>query len=198
MNERDMQHGKTYKDQDVSGYVATEKYNGCRAYWDGEVLWSRGGLAIDIPDSWLAAFPKGIHLDGEVYDGIDGFHRTVSAVKYGNFTPSMKFMVFECPSFQGKYQDKLAQAKQYENGLIIIVSSWRVTGITEAISQMKDIHSRSGEGMVLRDPDLQYAAERTDKVIKLKKDPSQVIVKKKSSKRRPGWTKNAQSFSISV
>lgn len=51
MNENDMQHGVDWNGQDVSGWIATEKYNGCRAYWDGGNLWSRGGLKVNIPDS---------------------------------------------------------------------------------------------------------------------------------------------------
>jgi DNA ligase-1 len=170
MNEKDMQHGKDYSGQNVNGYIATEKFNGCRAYWDGENLWSRGGIKINIPASWRDVLPRGVHLDGEVYDGIDGLARTASAVKYGNFTPSMKFMVFDSPSFTGKYQDRLSSAKKYESGPIVVIPSFRITNIVEAISKMKNIQSRGGEGLVLRVPNVQYAAERTAKLIKLKKD----------------------------
>jgi hypothetical protein len=85
MNEKGMQHGRNWNGHKINGYIATEKYDGCRAFWDGENLWSRGGIKINLPDSWRAVLPLGIPLDGEIYDGIDGLYRCGAAIKYGNF-----------------------------------------------------------------------------------------------------------------
>ena len=86
----------TYKDQRIAGYFASEKLDGCRAFWDGgcsrgrpatEVgyantikdhrlkeppvatgLWSRSGKVINAPDDWLDQLPD-CPLDGELYLG---------------------------------------------------------------------------------------------------------------------------------
>lgn len=75
MNESHMQHGVDWDGQDLSGWIVTEKFNGCRAYWDGESLWSRGGINIAIPDDWREQLPPGVHLDGEVYFGNYGVYK---------------------------------------------------------------------------------------------------------------------------
>ena len=38
-----------FKDQNVSGWLASEKLDGVRAYWDGENLLSRQGKKLNAP-----------------------------------------------------------------------------------------------------------------------------------------------------
>ena len=55
-----------FKDQNVSGWLASEKFDGVRAYWDGENLLSRQGKKLNAPLSFTKNFPK-FALDGELY-----------------------------------------------------------------------------------------------------------------------------------
>lgn len=169
MNEKMMQHGFDYGGQDVSGYVVTEKYNGCRAYWDGFDMWTRGGLKVNLPDSWRKALPAGIHLDGEVYDGIDGVYRCGGAVRYGRFNESMRFMVFDCPSAVNScYVDRLDYARQYEGGPVMIAACQIVQHTSDAMSFLDAIKEHGGEGLILRDGAAPYIPGRTSKILKLK------------------------------
>lgn len=168
MNENEMQHGIDWNGESIAGYVATEKYNGCRAFWDGSNLWSRGGLKINLPDFWLAALPPGVSLDGEIYDGPGGVYRCGSAIRYGRFTPSMRFMVFDCPTADGDYQTRLAFAAKYEGGPLKIASCQVVSGLFIAKELLNEIIKRGGEGLMLRNPALKYSAERTAELIKFK------------------------------
>jgi DNA ligase-1 len=168
MTEHDMQHGVDYDGQDVIGYIATEKYNGCRAYWDGENMWSRGGIEIDLPDSWRAVLPQGVHLDGEIYDGVDGVYRCGSAIKYGRFTPSMKFMVFDCPSAPGDYQSRMGTCLQYNNDPVLIVLTGMNSSLSHAKALLRVVIGLGGEGLVLRNPRLKYAPGRTRDILKFK------------------------------
>jgi DNA ligase-1 len=168
MNEKDMQHGIDFDGQDISGWIATEKFNGCRAYWDGENLWSRGGIKINIPDSWRSVLPVGVHLDGEIYDGVDGVYRCGSAIKYGRFTSSMQFMVFDCPSFDGDYSDRMDHARQYQRRPLCVVSAVDVIDKWDAERLIKEVKDAKGEGIILRNPNLQYRAGRTSDILKLK------------------------------
>jgi DNA ligase 1 len=172
MNEKDMQHGQYWYGQDISGWIATEKFNGCRAYWDGQNLWSRGGINISIPESWREALPSGIHLDGEIYDGIDGVYRCGAAIKYGNFTPSMRFMVFDCPKAAGTYLHRLKYANDLANNIVVIVTPYRVSDIDIAVALLGDIKADGGEGIMLRDPAISYTPGRTYKLLKLKSVPT--------------------------
>ena len=73
-----MQHGEDYSGQGVAGWLMSEKLRGCRVYWDGVTLWSRGGLALTVPSCWtLPPFP----IDCELYDGLDGERRCATAIK---------------------------------------------------------------------------------------------------------------------
>lgn len=168
MNEDSMQHGIDYDGQDVSGWIATEKYNGCRAFWDGEKLWSRGGLDISLPDTWKAVLPVGLSLDGEIYDGPYGVYRCGSAIRYGRFTESMVFMVFDYPSCSGDYLSRLEHARTHESGPLKVVQAWTVSGISNAKTILEQILSRDGEGIVIRDPHTEYRPGRSSKILKLK------------------------------
>lgn len=168
MNESEMQHGIDWNGESITGYVATEKYNGCRAFWDGAYLWSRGGLKINLPDFWLAALPQGVSLDGEIYDGHDGVYRCGSAIRYGRFTPSMKFMVFDCPTADGDYQARLAFAAKHESGPLKIVSCQIVPGLFIAKELLTEVIQRGGEGLMLRNPQSKYTAGRSADLIKFK------------------------------
>ena len=167
-----MQHGEHYSGEDVSGYWASEKYNGCRVYWDGKKLWSRGGIDIKIPDSWHGQLPD-MHLDCELYDGFDGLYRCTSAVRYGKFLPSMRLIVFDAPKI--KYNDWIDRMLIADKALLNFkiseiaktVKRWQVDNIKTAINQMIKIQSRKGEGLILRAPNEQYIAKRTRKILKL-------------------------------
>ena len=110
MNEKHMQHGEDWCGEMIAGWIATEKFNGCRAYWDGVNLWSRGGIAAQIPQSWRDALPP-IPLDCELYDGIDGVYRCGAALRYGRFTGSMRLMVFDAPACVGPWVDRMDIAR---------------------------------------------------------------------------------------
>jgi DNA ligase-1 len=168
MNENGMQHGIDWDGQDITGFIVTEKFNGCRAYWDGENLWSRGGLKINIPDSWRAILPHGVSLDGEIYDGIYGVYRCGAAIRYGHFTPTMKFMIFDCPDAGFDYVGRLEFARKYEGDPLKIVSYTTVFNIDEAKDLLAEVIARGGEGLILRHPNLKYKAGRTAALLKFK------------------------------
>jgi DNA ligase 1 len=169
INEMVMQHGMDWKGQDVAGYLATEKYNGCRGYWDGADMWTRSGLKVKLPESWRKALPAGVHLDGEVYDGVDGFYRCESAVKYGRFTESMKFMVFDCPRAEGTYIERLNFAREFARGPVSVVSCRPVRRLADALTILGEVKARAGEGLILRDPNLPYLPGRSPRILKMKK-----------------------------
>jgi DNA ligase-1 len=168
MNANDMQHGIDWDGQNITGFIATVKYNGCRAYWDGENLWSRGGLKIHLPDSWRAVLPCGVNLDGEIYDDVDGVYRCGAAVRYGHFRPTMKFMVFDCPSAEGDYKTRLQFARQYEGGPLSVVSYTTIVNMEAAKRLLAEIIARGGEGLILRHPKLEYKPGRTAALLKFK------------------------------
>lgn len=51
---------------DPAGWLASEKMDGCRAYWDGRQFWTRGGNVIMAP-AWFTRGLPASHLDGEIW-----------------------------------------------------------------------------------------------------------------------------------
>ena len=64
-SEENMQHGRPWRGEDVRGWFACEKLDGCRGYWDGARMFSRSGR---IPREWSRKLPR-MHLDGEIFAG---------------------------------------------------------------------------------------------------------------------------------
>ena len=68
-----------YKGQNVGGWLASEKLDGVRAYWDGRNLLSRNGKILAVPEGWSAHFPP-FALDGELYTARSEFEKIQSTV----------------------------------------------------------------------------------------------------------------------
>src|SRR5947207_14741218 len=66
---------------DPTGWWMSEKYDGLRAYWDGQKLWSRKGKVLHAPDYFLAEFPSHIVLDGALCIGHRKLEATITIVR---------------------------------------------------------------------------------------------------------------------
>jgi DNA ligase-1 len=173
ITERDMMHGRNYSGQDVSGWLMSEKLNGCRAYWDGSVMWTRGGKVIDIPAAMREALPVGIALDGEIHAGHGGFEVARQAVQYGRWVDGIEFSVFDAPSarlFEQRHQFVVSLLPP--KGIVNFVFHHFCADISDAINYMRTIQADGlGEGVVLRDPTDIYAPGRSFGILKLKVMP---------------------------
>jgi DNA ligase 1 len=172
MNEQDMQHGQYWQGEDLSWWILTEKFNGCRAYWDGENMWSRGGIKIEIPQEWRNYLPA-CHLDGEIYYGTDGVYKCGAAIRFGRFLPGMEFIVFDMPHEPGDYLDRLSKANSLipPNPFIRVAQSFICLSNRDLITEMFRIQAAGGEGIMARHPKIQYTAGRTNQLLKVKEIP---------------------------
>ena len=171
MNEQQMQHGADWMGEDLSGFVLTEKFDGCRAFWDGHRLWSRGGLSPQLPEHWLQALPA-MALDCELYDGPGGVYRCGTALRRGRFLPSMRLVVFDAPGQPGNYAQRMAAVAQALQGVPFASAAPFTTcqGTDHALAFMREIQARGGEGAMARHPALHYHPGRTTHLLKVKHD----------------------------
>ena len=65
-NDSDLMLFSTYENQDIQGWVMSEKLDGVRGYWDGKTLLSRQGLPLPAPAYFTAQFPP-FAIDGELF-----------------------------------------------------------------------------------------------------------------------------------
>ena len=161
---------KTYKDQNISGWVMSEKLDGIRAYWDGKHLISRGGKIIHAPAWFTKRYPP-FAIDGELWTKRGDFAHIVSIVR--DKTPStewhqIKHYIFDVPNVRGDLLARLERVKPYEGDVIRIIPQKRVKSRQELLRFLKEVEAKGGEGVVVRDPEAPYIPHRTAKALKVK------------------------------
>ncbi len=160
-----------YRNQHVENWAASEKLDGVRAYWDGKKLLSRQGYAFTPPPGFTKNFPD-YPLDGELYAGRGRFEQTSAAVRSASGDWSgIRLHVFDVPQAQGNLYKRLAviedRLKKYPAN-ISVVRQMPVKDIAQARAMMEKIVAGGGEGVILRDPAVPYAAGRSSSYLKLK------------------------------
>ena len=167
-----------YKGQNVGGWLASEKLDGVRAYWDGRNLLSRNGKILAAPESWSAHFPP-FALDGELYTARGEFEKIQSTVM--DKTPSVtawseiKFHVFDVPEASGGLLERLSElekfiAKNPQAGQNLkIIKQVKVKDNAEFESFAEAIIAKGGEGAVVREPNAPYERKRSKNALKYKK-----------------------------
>ena len=165
-----------YKDQDVSGWLASEKLDGVRAYWDGENLLSRQGKKLNAPPSFTKNFPK-FALDGELYAKELKFEEIQATVM--DKLPDekawsrLKFHVFDVPEASGGLLDRLEVLAKFlknePNDNLIIIKQIKMRDNAQFLKFTKDIVTKGGEGAVVREPNAPYERKRSKNALKFKK-----------------------------
>jgi len=164
MNEKQMQHGKDWQGQDLTGWLLSEKFDGCRAFWDGSRMWSRQGFEIQIPDAWRSTLPS-FALDGEIFHPA-GLVFASNAVRLGGrHFDGCSFIAFDAPDVRGYWLARLDVARSFGVRAVEVTIA---ESTDHAISLMLQIQARGGEGLVARHPGLEYKPGRTARLLKLK------------------------------
>jgi DNA ligase-1 len=159
---------------DPTGWWMSEKYDGLRAYWDGQKLWSRKGNLIHAPDYFLAELPRDIGLDGELWIGHGKFEETMSIVR--SETPDdrwnrVRYMVFDAPQAKGTFEERMQFLRvtlQEGNRFAKIVAQERCQGMKQLIAERDRVVREGGEGVMLRQPESAYEAGRSPTLLKVK------------------------------
>ena len=127
IDEKSMTLARDYCGQiSIDGWLASEKLNGCRAYFDGRQFWTRSGNIIAAPKWFVRGLPA-MHLDGEINCGRDGkrgkasFEVASVAVRFGGKwfnevspitgTP-ITFAVFDAPEVPRTWRQRMAGARR--------------------------------------------------------------------------------------
>ncbi len=157
-------------------YWVSEKYDGVRALWDGQRLYSRQGLPIAAPDWFTKDWPH-IAMDGELWAGRTQFDTAQSTI--AQLTPSdaqwqkLRYMVFDSPATQGPFSQRMAQLRAaLSSGAdkhLQIVPQWRASTHAELIESLNRITREGAEGLMLRREEGPYQGGRSDDLLKLKR-----------------------------
>ncbi|PHS32645.1 MAG: DNA ligase [Methylophaga sp.] len=166
---------KTYDDsQDVTGWLMSEKLDGMRAIWDGEMLKSRQGNQIAAPQWFLQALPP-FALDGELWTQRGNFENIISIVrqqKPDDRWQTISYQIFEVPNQQGGLLDRLAILQNYleqnPSAFVTIIPQTTVQSSSHLKTELDKVISLGGEGLVVRKPSLPYHSGRSSFALKVK------------------------------
>lgn len=167
MDESRMTLGKDWSGQDVTGWMASEKFDGCRAYWDGCEMWTRSGALVEVPEWFRAHLPLGIEVDGEIWAGYGRFTEAVNAVRHGRFTADTRFIAHDMPSALGAWEQRMRSVPV--GGVLHRVKFQPVESVRQMLHLYEAVRARGGEGLILNSPAASaYIEGKTSLRLKLK------------------------------
>ena len=157
------------------GFWVSEKFDGVRAVWDGQVLRFRSGRVMAAPAWFLSALPR-MALDGELWMGRGMFDRLSGVVRQAEPDDeawrAVKYLVFDVPGHAAPFaqrvalvQSTLAQAQQ---PWLVPVAQREVKDVRALQALLQDTVRQGGEGLMLHRSDAPWQAGRTDALFKLK------------------------------
>ncbi|WP_053084526.1 DNA ligase [Catenovulum maritimum] len=173
---RDLMLAKNYhQDIKLNDYWISEKYDGIRAYWDGQFLWTRSGNQIPAPKYFTQNFPTQA-LDGELWAGRGNFQLVNSITRSTKDIENWRqltFMVFDLPNHEGSFDQRLSQLKQLlpsqkGNGYIQLVKQFKLDTHTELQEYLTQYVNSGAEGLMLHLASSRYRGKRTNDLLKLK------------------------------
>lgn len=162
-------------DADLSRYWVSEKFDGVRAYWDGEDLISRHGNRFDVPTAFTRGFPEQ-PLDGELWMGRGTFSRMVGLINRHDTGPEhwrdVYYMVFDLPRAAGPFNDRLRTLrrllKDHDNPHLRLVRQIKVADRAALNRRLEKVIEAGGEGLMLHRGDAPYRSYRSTDLLKVK------------------------------
>ena len=161
--------------QSPRGYLVSEKFDGVRAVWDGQVLRFRSGRVIAAPDWFLATLPA-LPLDGELWMARGQFDRVSGAVRKN--VPddlewrAVKYLVFDAwgrsESFAQRVKRLVQAVQAAKQPWLLAVAQTVVEDAAALEARLQEVISQGGEGLVLHRADAPWQAGRTEALFKLK------------------------------
>ena len=158
------------------GYLVSEKFDGVRAVWDGQVLHFRSGRVIAAPQGFVSALPRGVPLDGELWLGRGSFDRLSGLVRQAEPDEeawrAVKYLVFDAPGHAGPFAQRVAFVQsilaQAQPAWLIPVVQQEVKDARALQALLRDTVRQGGEGLMLHRADAAWQPGRSGALFKFK------------------------------
>jgi DNA ligase 1 len=166
----------------VTGWYASVKYDGQRAFWlphvDGGTLYSRLGNKINAP-AWFVDLLNSVApetvLDGEIFFGNGNFHMTgnLRSTKPDSAIWSRaQYKIFDAPLIDGTFEERYFALLELLDGAdvskIEAVEQIKIKNSQHLEDFYNSVLDEGGEGLILRDPSSLYVDGRSPKMLKYK------------------------------
>jgi DNA ligase-1 len=157
------------------GFSVSEKFDGVRAVWDGQVLRFRSGRLIAAPSWFLSALPR-VALDGELWMARGAFDRLSGVVRQtepdDEAWRAVKYLVFDAPGHAAPFAQRVAYVQSTlaleQHPWLVLVAQREVKDARALQALLLDTVRQGGEGLMLHRADALWQAGRTDALFKLK------------------------------
>ncbi len=177
---------KYHEQINLDDYWVSEKYDGVRAYWNGEQLLSRQGNIINTP-AWFTA-PLGPEpLDGELWIARGKFDKLSGIIRRHSPDDAdwhdIKYMVFDLPISREIFDHRLLRLEEIVNRIdtahILLVKQEKVASHAALMQKLEQIVSAQGEGLMLHRGASYYKNLRSNDLLKLKQysDAEAMVIK---------------------
>ena len=159
------------------GFAVSEKFDGVRAVWDGQVLRFRSGRVISAPKGFVSVLPE-VPLDGELWMGRGTFDKLSGVVRQA--VPdeaawrSLKYLVFDAPGHAGPFAERV---RWLQSRLAAMQVPWLMPVTQQSVKDapalqalLQDTVRQGGEGLMLHRADARWAPGRTEALYKFKSE----------------------------
>ena len=174
---QELQKAKNYDNtkHNITNWYMSEKLDGIRAYWNGKELLSKNGNKIYAPFWFIKDFPP-FELDGELWTKRDDFENIQNIVLDTN--PSIKwdeitYNIFEIPNEKGNFDKILEKINSWldknPNKFIKIIPQKICKNESELDDYLNELINKKAEGIMLKNPNLEYFNGRNENILKVKK-----------------------------
>jgi len=159
------------------GFWVSEKFDGVRAVWDGQVLRFRSGRPIAAPAWFVAALPAQA-LDGELWMGRGLFDRLSGVVR--QTAPddvawrAVQYLVFDAPQRAMPFSQRVLHLQSVlaaaQVPWLIPVDQRLVDDARALQALLQNTVNQGGEGLMLHRADALWQPGRTDALFKFKQE----------------------------
>ncbi|MDD2357537.1 MAG: DNA ligase [Thiovulaceae bacterium] len=174
VNALTLQKPNIYHDQNISGWMMSEKLDGIRGYWDGKQLLSRQNKPINAP-KWFTQDLPPFALDGELWTMRADFENIQSIVmddKPSEKWKEITYNIFEVPNAEGNFTQRLQKAQDYISAhhlMHVRVITQKICNNKKELKKFLDeVLKKHGEGAVIKDGSKNYFEGRSDSILKVK------------------------------
>ena len=162
-------------DQDIAGYTMREKFDGVRAYWDGEHLLTRSGRIIEAPEWFTVRLPR-TPLDGELWLGVGRFDEISGLVRSSipnqTLWHEVTYQVFDKPHspqpFHLRYLALINLIQTADVAWLKLVEQKVVSNRAQLDAYLAEVEARGGEGVMLHRSVSLYQGQRSQDLLKVK------------------------------
>ncbi len=171
----EVQKPQIYDEQNITGWLMSEKLDGIRGYWDGKNLYTKNQKLINTPKDFTKNFPP-FALDGELWskrDDFEAIQATVLDVIPSKNWENITYNIFEVPETKGDFLGRLQKAKEWfatnPNNHINFIEQIVCKDEEHLQKYLAEIIALKGEGVIVKNGKEPYQTGRSSHILKVKK-----------------------------